>query len=472
MSIRFRRGLSVNRPSITPQAGEPLYDVDTHKLYVGDGATAGGVPVDTDGGIDTYVRTVNGSDGDVTVNKSTVGLGNVNNTSDANKPVSTAQAAALALKADASSLSSVATSGSYNSLSDKPTIPAAQVQADWGAANGVAHILNKPNLAAVATTGSYNDLTNKPTIPVITGKADITYVDAQDTSVASTAQSNLTAHTSNTSNPHSVTKAQVGLGNVDNTSDANKPVSTAQAAADATKASKAGDTMTGRLQNSTSNMAISNTRGGKEILFGASSVGNFTAYDNTNGVEFFNAMSDGSGIRLGTSTGVAYLKGTGFPNGVVSAPVGSIYIDKAVTNGASSWIKKSGTGNTGWKILEGDTGWRNVTSLANVGSIVSGNLHIRRVGNIVEVAVIGCAAATANELLITNLSTNMPGFTPYSTVAGPITGFGTPSISGYLIVGGGSSGGIKLNAGTAARWSMASYTTTSDWPATLPGTAV
>jgi len=42
-----------------------------------------------------------------------------------------------------------------------------------------------------------------------------------------------TAHASNTSNPHSVTKSQVGLGNVDNTSDADKPVSTAQAAADA-----------------------------------------------------------------------------------------------------------------------------------------------------------------------------------------------------------------------------------------------
>jgi hypothetical protein len=35
------------------------------------------------------------------------------------------------------------------------------------------------------------------------------------------------AHVSATNNPHSVTKAQVGLGNVDNTSDANKPVSTA-----------------------------------------------------------------------------------------------------------------------------------------------------------------------------------------------------------------------------------------------------
>lgn len=34
-------------------------------------------------------------------------------------------------------------------------------------------------------------------------------------------------HISNNSNPHGVTKSQVGLGNVDNTSDANKPVSTA-----------------------------------------------------------------------------------------------------------------------------------------------------------------------------------------------------------------------------------------------------
>ena len=40
-----------------------------------------------------------------------------------------------------------------------------------------------------------------------------------------------TTHESNKSNPHGVTKAQVGLGNVDNTSDANKPISTATRAA-------------------------------------------------------------------------------------------------------------------------------------------------------------------------------------------------------------------------------------------------
>lgn len=64
-------------------------------------------------------------------------------------------------------LATVATSGSYNDLTNKPTIPAAQVNSDWNASSGVAQILNKPSLAAVATSGSYNDLSDKPTIPTV-----------------------------------------------------------------------------------------------------------------------------------------------------------------------------------------------------------------------------------------------------------------------------------------------------------------
>ncbi len=48
----------------------------------------------------------------------------------------------------------------------------------------------------------------------------------------------LGAHKASTSNPHGVTKAQVGLGSVDNTSDANKPVSTATQTALNLKANK------------------------------------------------------------------------------------------------------------------------------------------------------------------------------------------------------------------------------------------
>lgn len=61
-------------------------------------------------------------------------------------------------------LATVATSGSYADLTNKPTIPAAQVNSDWNASSGLAQILNKPTLATVATSGSYADLTNKPTL--------------------------------------------------------------------------------------------------------------------------------------------------------------------------------------------------------------------------------------------------------------------------------------------------------------------
>lgn len=47
------------------------------------------------------------------------------------------------------------------------------------------------------------------------------------TSDINAVQTNLKTHINNKSNPHEVTKGQVGLGNVDNTSDANKPISTA-----------------------------------------------------------------------------------------------------------------------------------------------------------------------------------------------------------------------------------------------------
>ena len=57
-------------------------------------------------------------------------------------------------------------------------------------------------------------------------------IDVLETVAASKASaSDLTSHTSNKSNPHGVTAAQVGLGNVNNTSDADKPVSTAQQSA-------------------------------------------------------------------------------------------------------------------------------------------------------------------------------------------------------------------------------------------------
>ena len=49
------------------------------------------------------------------------------------------------------SLAKVATSGSYNDLNNKPTIPAEQVNADWNATSGKAQILNKPTIPSAVT---------------------------------------------------------------------------------------------------------------------------------------------------------------------------------------------------------------------------------------------------------------------------------------------------------------------------------
>ena len=67
---------------------------------------------------------------------------------------------------DISGLANVATSGDYDDLTNKPTIPAAQVQSDWNESDDTKadFIKNKPTLANVATSGDYDDLTNKPSL--------------------------------------------------------------------------------------------------------------------------------------------------------------------------------------------------------------------------------------------------------------------------------------------------------------------
>lgn len=64
-------------------------------------------------------------------------------------------------------LCTVATSWKYCDLTWTPTIPAAQIQSDWGQTCNTCkdYIKNKPNLCTVATSGKYCDLTGTPTIP-------------------------------------------------------------------------------------------------------------------------------------------------------------------------------------------------------------------------------------------------------------------------------------------------------------------
>lgn len=113
--------------------------------------------------------------------------------------------------------------------------------------------------------GGAVDSVNGQTGVVVLTKADINLGNVNNTSDAnkpvSTATqtalnlkadtSALTSHTSNTSNPHSTTKAQIGLSNADNTSDVNKPVSTAAQTALNLKEDKSNKAINFSLQNNT-----------------------------------------------------------------------------------------------------------------------------------------------------------------------------------------------------------------------------
>ena len=98
-------------------------------------------------------------------------------------------------------------------------------------------------------------------------------------------------------------------------------------------------------------------------------------------------LSDGGGnVTLPTSSGTGgqvneyEIHGTGMPNGKVSAPVGTTYVDTNATNGALKWIKRSGAGNQGWEVLTGDTGWRTLNIKSKLGNSF---LKVRRKNDLV-----------------------------------------------------------------------------------------
>jgi hypothetical protein len=98
---------------------------------------------------------------------------------------------------------------------------------------GVMTAADKTNLDNTVQ-GLANEITNR-TNAINALRTELkTYVDdliADTGSDVTALETKVNNHIANKSNPHGVTKSQVGLGNASNTSDANKPVSTAQAAA-------------------------------------------------------------------------------------------------------------------------------------------------------------------------------------------------------------------------------------------------
>ena len=81
------------------------------------------------------------------------------------------------------------------------------------------------------------------------------------------------------------------------------------------------------------------------------------------------------------STSSSELIGEGMPNGKVDGTIGQTYVDTKKTNGALKWIKRTASGNQGWFVLDGDTGWKKLNILSKLGNSY---MQVRRVNDTVS----------------------------------------------------------------------------------------
>lgn len=121
-------------------------------------------------------------------------------------------------------------------------------------------------------------------------------------------------------------------------------------------------------------------RGVTDMSFGIGGGNEFLVWNNKTNKNVIRLAPDLSYVKIGD---VGHFYGTGQPNGKIAAPVGSTYTDTAVTCGAAKWVKMWGTGNTGWTVLYGDTGWRDIKSLLDPFWDSTSNLQLRRINKTV-----------------------------------------------------------------------------------------
>ena len=210
-------------------------------------------------------------------------------------------------------------------------------------------------------------------------------------------------------------------------------------------------------------------------------------------------LSDGGGnVTLPVSSGTGgqvnqyEIHGTGMPNGRVTAPVGTTYVDTIATNGALKWIKRTGNNNQGWEVLTGDTGWRTLNIVSKLGASY---LKVRRKNDTVMYQFGGLSwgwfgivrrggagysiqpSDRERNCFILGLGGVPVGFrSEFSLIGGIYNDKGTPYGTWYL-GGAGDSNMLRFQFTDPVptdrdigdiRVSSISYLTSEPWPTTLP----
>lgn len=234
------------------------------------------------------------------------------------------------------------------------------------------------------------------------------------------------------------------------------------------------------VESDTGVLGFRQIRGATDISFGVGGGNEFLVWNNKTNKNVIRLAPDLSYVKIGD---VGHFYGTGQPNGRVSAPPGSTYTDTAVTCGAAKWIKAWGTSNTGWTVLYGDTGWRDIKSLLDPFWDSTSNLQLRRINKTVYLRSSGLkvgdnptGARSANKQIFSGKDDMPLGFRNSGWGTGhALVNIGSIQLgsiysyrAAYDLTIRGVPGTGNWTKGDSCTFNL-SYVTENDWPTVLPG---
>lgn len=184
----------------------------------------------------------------------------------------------------------------------------------------------------------------------------------------------------------------------------------------------------------------------------------------------------GNGVvtRASGATGASYdpgasipLSGDGFPEDVVSATANTEYSDHSQFNGACKWIKTgAGYNAQGWKVMYGDTGWRDVSGSLMNGWVKKpgGQVLLRRRNHTVTLYLFLLDGSAATDDVFLPV---FPGFAAQQYVIQPVNA-GIPSSTGRFILRPNTSFDLQSIRHNELITSI-DWSTDEQWPTVLPG---
>ena len=376
---------------------------------------------------------------------------------------------AVAAETEATTQAGIATVAASNAKDSETKAAASAAAASGAAASEAAAKTSETNAALSASNAATSAETATTKAGIATSAAT-----AAATSASNAALSESAAATSESNAATAASNAATSESNAA-TSESHAASSASAAAGSATSASSSATAASG----SANAAALSATAASGSATAAATSAGqaagSATAAASAANTAITTGLATGGSIKAAIDAGDAAtlasaaryeLRGTGSPYGVVTPPgAGYYYTDAAGTCGAWRWIS-TGTTKTSWEVVNGDTGWRNLSSLLVNG--FTGKALIRRTGRTVSFALwnfdttaktswtfinplpLGFSPSVIN-LALFNASTQIATARSYER------DFQSP---------------VTAKLGDAYNGQTWNWITSDIWPTSLPGTAV